>query len=140
MYIFAVTMKKLFVFILAITYLAEAGGMSLYKHYCMDRLVSWGLTKGGENCPSCGMEKDHPGKTECKGCCKDEHKIIKLTGDHKAEFSIWPIALFGEAVPSFYLVESSVPAFVIKSTWNSIHAPPLYNGVPVYLSNCVFII
>ena len=131
-------MKKLFVFILAITYLAEAGGMSLYKHYCMDRLVSWGLTKGGKNCPSCGMEKNHPDKSECKGCCKDEHKIIKLTGDHKAEFSIWPIALFGEAVPSFYLVESSVPAFGMKSTWNSIHAPPSKHKVPSYLFNCIF--
>ncbi len=140
MYIFAVTVKKLFVFILAFTYLAEASGMSLYKHFCMNRLVSWGLTKGGKNCPSCGMEKDHPGKSECKGCCKDEHKIIKLTGDHKAEFSIWSIALFGEAIPSFSLVESSVSTFGIKSTWNSIHAPPLYNGVPVYLFNCVFLI
>ncbi len=133
-------MKKLFVFILAITYLAEAGGMSLYKHYCMDRLVSWGLTKGGKDCPSCGMEKNHPDKSECKGCCKDEHKIIKITGDHRAEFSIWPIALFGEAVPSFSVVESSTLIQETNLVGRNIHAPPQKYKVPAFIFNCVFTI
>lgn len=132
-------MKKCLVFILALIYLTEASGMSLYKHYCMDRLVSWGLTKGGKNCPSCGMEKDHSGKaTSCKGCCKDEHKIVKLTGDHKAEISISPDAFFSEVLPSFSLVDFSVPASEMASTWNSIHAPPQKYKVPSFIFNCIF--
>jgi hypothetical protein len=131
-------MKKLLVFILALTYLAEASGISLYKHFCMDRFVSWGLTKGGKNCPTCKMEKSQPGKGFCKGCCKDEQKLIKLTVDHKAEAFTWNASQFGEAVPSFFITDFLTPVSQIHTTWNNIHAPPSKHKVPAFIYNCVF--
>jgi hypothetical protein len=131
-------MKKLFVFILAFIYLGEVSGMSLYKHYCMDKLVSWGLTNGGKHCSLCGMVKDLPQKGFCKGCCKDEHKLVKLTDDHKASVSIWIGSLLSEVVPDNSTIETAIPSLTTASSWNSIHAPPLKRKVPFYLFNCVF--
>jgi hypothetical protein len=74
----------------------------------------------------------------CKGCCKDEHQLVKLTGDHKASVSIWPSLLFAETIASYPFIETAKPSLTISSSWNSIHAPPLENKVPVYLFNCVF--
>jgi hypothetical protein len=131
-------MKKLFVFILAFIYLAEVSGMSFYKHYCMDRLVSWGLTKGDKKCPACGMEKEYSAKNNCKGCCKDEHQVVKLSIDHKAETSTWAFSVPEQILPSFTSWEFAFTNFDIASTWNNIHAPPLKHKVPSYLFNCVF--
>ena len=131
-------MKKCFVFILAFIYLAEASGMSFYKHYCMDRLVSWGLTKSDNNCHICGMVKNQTHKGLCKGCCKDEHKLIKLTDDHKASASIWPTSLVGESIHLIMIIDSSLPSLESTTSSNSIHAPPDVSTVPVYLFNRVF--
>jgi hypothetical protein len=131
-------MKKAFVFILAFIYLAEVSGMSLYKHYCMDRLVSWGLTKSGKVCSGCGMEKEHSTKVSGNGCCKDEQQVIKLSADHKVSMSTWSFSLLEHAVPFFTFQEFVFADFGNASKWNSIHAPPLKHKVHSYLFNCVF--
>ena len=130
-------MKKLFVTILAFIYLFEASGMSYYKHFCMDRFVSWGLTKDNKKCHSCGMLKGNP-KGNCKGCCKDEHKLVKLSADHKASLSIWPASLFGEPIHVYHIIGFYLPTIESTITSNSIHGPPFVNSVPVYLFNRVF--
>ena len=131
-------MKKCFVLILAIIYLAEASGMSFYKHYCMDRLVSWGFKKSDRKCLQCGMVKNQTKNGLCEGCCKDEHKLIKLTDDHKASASIWPASLFGEPIHVYTIIDSFLPIIDSTTSSNSIHAPPDVSTVPVYLFNSVF--
>jgi hypothetical protein len=85
------------------------------------------------------MEKDHSEKaTSCKGCCKDEQKIVKLTVDHKAEAFSWNALSFGEVAPSFVVFDFFNPAAEIQSTWNGIHAPPSKHKVPEFIYNCVF--
>lgn len=132
------SMKKVVVLIIAFIYLAEVSGMSVYKHYCMDRLVSWGWTKGGRHCPSCGMEKEPPEKKLCNRCCKDEYKIVKLTGDHKTAVFNWQPSQFTEADKLFYTTGIFSPLPATAAAWSNIHAPPLKHKVPFYLFNCVF--
>ena len=131
-------MKRLLILLLAFIYLTEVSGMSFYQHYCMDRLVSWGLTKGGSNCPSCGMDKALSGKRFCNGCCKDELKTVKITSDHKAETFSWKASLLSAIVPSFSLTNFSILVSEPDSPWNTIHAPPFKQKVPAYLFNRVF--
>ncbi len=131
-------MKKVFVFFLAFIYLAEASGMSLYKHYCMDRLVSWGLTHEGKNCSSCGMAKNRSSNSLYKGCCKDEQKLVKLTDDHKASACFSPLFLLSQVVPNHYTGETTIAVWRTAFSWNCIHAPPFKHKVPFYLFNCVF--
>lgn len=85
------TLKKLFVTILSIIYLTASAGATVHSHYCMDKLVSWGLDAKSEKlCKNCGMDK-----SASAGCCQDSKKQVKLQGDQKAVES--PLFLIMEA-------------------------------------------
>src|SRR5688572_30125687 len=93
-------MKKLVVTILAFLYLSASVGATVHLHYCMDKLVNVGLWhKEEKQCGKCGMEKSDENN---KGCCKDEHKQVKLENDHKGTsayqltewISILPVSFF----------------------------------------------
>lgn len=54
-------------------------GATIHMHYCMNDFVGSSLWHGKKDnkCGKCGM-------TEKKGgCCKDEHKQLKLKTDHQ---------------------------------------------------------
>ena len=138
-------MKKFLVFILAITYLTTSIGATVHFHYCMDKLVAWGL---GQNktkvnaCPYCGMaitETDkHCGK-QSKGCCHDEQKQVKIEKDQK---TVDPG--FNLAKPLSQIVDNPIlalSAIIITSPileYPTSHAPPYGRNVSLYLRNCVF--
>src|SRR4030095_7927580 len=124
-------MKKILVSILAVFYLVSSVGATVHLHYCMDKLISWSLSKGdGDKCDKCGMKKDD-------GCCKDENKFVKNSVDQKAtESSIEILQLLTATAP--------VPVFNISAFYSSIvhkypvsHAPPI-SGREIYIRNCVF--
>lgn len=74
-------MKKLFVFVLCIVYLASSAGAGLQLHYCMGKLAGWDLGAPASNhCQHCGMEK----KAGKQHCCHDEQKWIKGATDQTA--------------------------------------------------------
>lgn len=75
-------MKKTLLSILAALYITASGGAVVHLHYCMDKLVGWALwhnDNGRDKCSKCGMDKG----AKSKGCCKDEHKLVKINKDHK---------------------------------------------------------
>src|SRR5579872_2413261 len=81
-------MKKVLVSILAIVYLATSMGATVHLHYCMGRLVSWGLAdRSGKSCDFCGMQKMGPSSRACvvgmKNCCHEESKQIRNDKDQK---------------------------------------------------------
>ncbi|HEY4206556.1 MAG TPA: hypothetical protein VGM31_07085, partial [Puia sp.] len=80
-------MKKVLVTILAFLYLSTSMGATVHLHYCMGKLVGWGLLdNGGKACLSCGMLKQAAGDgcmVAMKGCCHDEQKLIKNEKDQK---------------------------------------------------------
>ncbi len=118
-------------------------GATVHFHYCMGKLISWGLhDHQNKNCTFCRMSDKaayNPCATAGKNCCKDEHKQIKTDKDQKATQSdvqilkFYPDALV-IAHPS--LQDFHVYSFITEHP--SAHAPPPANNVPVFLLNCNF--
>jgi hypothetical protein len=114
-------MKKVAVLILTIFYLASATGASVNIHYCMGEFSGWELGGANDNdCGSCGMEK----KAGENDCCRDEHKIVKVSDDHKStqlyiDFLQTPASTIEYAFP--YLPEKTSS---IAETYPVINAPP----------------
>lgn len=132
-------MKKIIIAILAIVYMGTATGATIQLHYCMGKLVSMGLLPGKDDkCGKCGMMKTE-GKNN--GCCKDEHKQIKIEKDQKTTDT---------AVQTMQSIAVEMPAAVIEIPLNIFssqteeiqygNAPPRSASVAVYIRNCVFLI
>ncbi len=131
-------MKKVIVTILALVYLSTTVGATIHMHYCMDKLVDWGLSHNTDKtCSNCGMDKD---KTKDNGCCKDEHKQVKLKSDHKGAVSFQLTELSSGIIPApeFELPYITLPTVTEQHPLS--HAPPRSGETAVYIRNCVFLI
>jgi hypothetical protein len=138
-------MKRFLVTILAFVYLTTSVGATVHMHYCMDKLVAWGLGKNTTNkkpCPYCGMSKSTTGKhcgKESKGCCKDEQKKVKLENDQKVtDAAIHLAQVSAEAITpafsdySFEYVSSSTEENPVTN------GPPRTKNESLFVRNCVF--
>lgn len=138
-------MKKLTATILAVIYLSSTIGATLHLHYCMERLVGWGLSADHANkkvCPFCGMATTSPAKNgskESKGCCKDELKQVKVDNDHKI-----PDAAISLHKPILQLEDhfSVDPSFIACNPpileFPTSNSPPRSEEISLILRNCVF--
>ncbi|GAO45468.1 HYC_CC_PP family protein [Flavihumibacter petaseus] len=131
-------MKKFIVAIITLLYAWSSTGATVHLHYCMGKLVDWGLSHHDQRaatCSKCGMDK---GKAIGDGCCKDEHKQVKVENDHKAAsgFDIQQatVALLPET--HFILPETSLASIAEQNPVSN--APPRCSAVAVYLRNCTF--
>ena len=70
-------MKKIVVILLLLIYGSATMGATIHMHYCMNEFVGWNLWHSDKEneCGKCGM------KEKKGGCCKDEHKQLKLSAD-----------------------------------------------------------
>ena len=138
-------MKKFLVTILAFVYLTSTVGATVHLHYCMDKLVAWGLGQEKSNkstCQYCGMSKSpankHCGK-EIKGCCKDDQKQVKLENDQKlSETAIKVAKISGEIISHVFPVHTFKPVNSLPETYPLNHAPPRQSGAPIFILNCVY--
>ncbi len=74
-------MKRLTIFLLLLLYVTVSSGFTVHLHYCMGELVESNLAHSDDpTCGGCGMEKD---SSSNDGCCKDEHKQVKVDQDKK---------------------------------------------------------
>lgn len=131
-------MKKFIVSILTFLYINIATGTSVHLHYCMGELVEWSFWKNETGkCGNCGMDKN---SNEEKGCCKDEHKQIKLDKDQKITeppfkvnqyFSLSFLNANYFHLPDIYIISDTEEKLVC-------HAPLRGIGVAVYIRNCIF--
>ena len=138
-------MKKVLVTLLALVYLTTSVGATFSMHYCMDRLVDWGLGEeqsAKKSCSYCGMAKTtdekHCGK-ESKGCCKDEKKIVKLENDQKiseTSFQFLKIPLEG-ITPVFSDYSFEYSSSLIEECPLT-HGPPPRQNVTLFVLNCDF--
>ena len=129
-------MKKIIVLILAFLYLATSVGATVHFHYCMDKLVDWGLWQDkDEKCGKCGMDKS---QEQANGCCKDEQKQIKLENSHKGATTYFLKEFTSTAVPGtvFEVPDISLPTVTEQNPLS--HAPPRCDALVVYIRNCVF--
>jgi hypothetical protein len=138
-------MKKTLVAILALVYFTTSVGATVHMHFCMDKLVSWGLGKNSTNkksCSYCGMSKSPTDKhcsKENKGCCKDEQKIVKLENDQKiSEASLQLSQISAEAVTPIFSDYSLEYISSITEVYPVTHAPPGTQNVSLFVLNCIF--
>lgn len=128
-------MKKLWISILLVSYLAFTTGIVVSHHYCMNKLASSELFgKKATQCGKCGMGMHKSGK-----CCREEVMIIKMDDDQKVTSAI---TFELPAIDQLFNIPSD---FIITSTYNSPvkrdyhnHSPPLLTEQDTYLQNCVF--
>ena len=126
------TMKRFLATILAVLYLSISSGMVVNIHYCMGK-------PGPAKLALLPAKKCGCGKSEKRGCCKTESKLVKLEDAQKAAYADFTIKatltdLYFTALnhlqPFSYNIQDILPA--------QIHAPPLLSERDIYLQNCVF--
>ncbi len=133
-------MKRFLATILAFVYLSTSIGATVHLHYCMGKLMSWGLVDhDGKNCATCGMAKktDNANCVSAKmGCCKDEHKQIQTEKDQKlAQSEYQALSIFSNAIE---VSNHTLPDFSFHSialAYPNINAPPSIGNAPVFLLN-----
>lgn len=127
-------MKKAFVAILAILYLSSSTGATLHMHYCQGKLVESGLWHEKESkCDGCGMDKE---TAEKSGCCKDEHKQVKLEKDQKsAEKALQVIVQGAITIPVQFFSLQDLSIDNITTSFPVSNAPPRWKAVTIYLIN-----
>ena len=129
-------MKKFIVTIIAFLYLFVTAGATVHIHYCMNKMVDWGLWHNDDKkCGKCGMDKS---KEKDNGCCKDEHKQVKLDNDHKGSASYELTELTSSAItlPEFEIFSLNIPSVTQQHPVS--HAPPRSGDLAVYILNHVF--
>lgn len=137
------SMKKILVFILAIVHLSTSMGATVHLHYCMGRLVSWGMAEHtGKSCDFCGMQKKGASGDRMMGmkhCCHDESKQIRNDKDQKTGqefFQVTKVATALACVPQPLWINAVVSSPVLSRPAS--HGPPLITSAPVFLRNCNF--
>lgn len=132
-------MKKFFLAILALIYISTSTGAVLHIHYCMGKIVDWGIgNNDSKTCGKCGMKKS---AEKNNGCCKDVHKFYKDDSAQKiTESNLQFLQVSSLALPVDYIELPLVefPAKIIENPYS--HAPPRTPGVSVYILNCTFLI
>ena len=132
-------MKKLFISILALVYISTSSGIILHSHYCMGKMVGWGLvSKKSGKCAGCGMEKS---ATDNHGCCNDESRFVKNNCDQQVHGADIQLVKTEPVITVIPFIET--PALHLVSVSQNTaysHDPPEKNGPAVYLRNCVFLI
>jgi hypothetical protein len=136
-------MKKFLSGILAIFYLSTSMGASVHLHYCMGKLISWGFVNHeNPNCDYCGMPKFSAPKDNQiakKGCCSDEHKLLKTDKDQKLPFGEFE---FLKQIPDVISLQlSGLSVHPVSSGMMNrpvANAPPDTHKNPLFLRYCNF--
>jgi CDGSH-type Zn-finger protein len=124
-------MKRFTVTILALLYFTISTGMVVNIHYCMGKVSSVNVDVLAKNLCACG-------KKQTKGCCKTEHKFIKLEDNHKASFADVVLNVPAQDIEhSYNLINAPLIGLTDKAAFNN-HSPPILYQQDIYLQNCVF--
>ena len=126
-------MKKVYISILAIVYLAVSSGIALELHYCMGERAGMELYgAAGNTCGKCGMtEKD-------TGCCHDEYKFYKISDSQKTVSNDIDLRASSFAFDNeLYLFNWQMPDNTALTAQNN-HSPPDYTEPSVCIMNCNF--
>jgi CDGSH-type Zn-finger protein len=124
-------MKRFTVAILALLYFTISTGMVVNIHYCMGKVSSVNVDVLAKNLCACG-------KKETKGCCKTEHKLIKLEDNHKASFADVVFNVPAQEIEHPYNLINAQPISLTDKTAFNNHSPPILYQQDIYLQNCVF--
>ena len=128
-------MKKVAIILLINIYALSVFGFSLKQFYCCGKLktVSFVISENVNAKCSKGDDKSD--------CCKTKIQHYKVKDNHFAT------DFLNSSVNHSY-DPFTFPAYIQKIHFsfqqtkisNYTHAPPLYSGIPAYISNCVYLI
>ncbi|MBK7557133.1 MAG: hypothetical protein IPO42_12270 [Chitinophagaceae bacterium] len=126
-------MKKIYIGILALVYMAVSSGIALELHYCMgDKAGMEFFGSSSDTCGRCGMtEKD-------TGCCHDEYKFYKISDSHKTVSNDIELSASSFAVVSeHFFYNWQMPDNTALTAVNN-YTPPDYTAPSSCIMNCVF--
>ena len=136
-------MKKVLAAILAFLYLSTSLGATLHLHYCMGKLVSWGLINHERKTCALCVTPEKTVNPHCiapkKGCCQDDQKQIKTGCDQKISPSEFHVLKFSPDVSisnHHELPDIAFSAFIPEHPAST--GPPIARKVPVFILNCNF--
>ena len=126
-------MKKIYIGLLAIIYMAVSSGIAVQLHYCMgDNAGMEFYGSQSDKCGKCGMIEKNT------GCCHDEFKFYKLTDSYKTVTNEICFTTSSVAVVSdYYIYNWQMPDNTAITAVNN-HSPPDYTKPDVCILNCVF--
>jgi len=126
--------KKCLVTILAILYLTVSTGATIHMHYCMGKMVAWGLwrTQDKDACAACNMDKK-------KGCCEDKKQSVKIESKYNFQPATFHFSKVWIDLPQYdwtnYTLITHSHQIINYPLSNS---PPGTDKIPIYISNCVY--
>jgi len=109
-----------------------SSGIAMETHYCMGQQAGVDIYRTSESkCRKCGMTE------EKGGCCRDEHRLYKMSSEHKiaaasyvSSFTALPVS-----VPVFSFTPF-LPAGIYISLLSA--SPPDISRPDICISNCIF--
>lgn len=129
-------MKRIVVSLLILLYVGTSSGATVHFHYCMGRLVKWGLSQPEKVlCDFCKAPKKACGKS----CCKDDYKQAKIDKVQKTsaivyQFKQAQVAELNKI--SWSPVYVAIPIEIGKTALSN--APPSAEDIPVFIRNCTY--
>ena len=133
--VYICTVKKFAVIVLLIFYSIGTIGATIHLHYCMNRFVGWSLWHSKESkCSKCGM------KEKSNGCCKDEHKQIKLKSDQRNVNTKFSVDIIASPVLEQSYSYATITPFGLSAYKGemSSNAPPGNHGVKRCILHCIY--
>ena len=129
-------MKKIVVILLLLIYGSATMGATIHMHYCMNELVGWSLWHGEKDkeCGKCGM------KEKKGGCCKDEHKQVKLKTEHQKSATAQYIQFLDVPALTTPVADFSFEIKPASLAFPVSNAPPKIPRERLYILHCVFLI
>lgn len=119
------SMKKVVLIFLVVIYAFSTTGISLRGFYCCGKLASVKFT----------LAEYGKGNGDC---CKTTYQSYKIRDEHIVAEAISTPVLNYALINSFNSFRY-IPAFFSKQVVGTVnHAPPLFYGVPAYISECVY--
>lgn len=129
-------MKKIAVILLLLIYGSATMGATIHMHYCMNEFVGWSLWHGKKNneCGKCGM------KEKKGGCCKDEHKQVKLKAEHQKNVTAQYIQFSDVGALISPIIDYNFKGMSISLGFPVSNGPPIIPKERLYIFHCVFLI
>lgn len=129
-------MKKIVVILLLSIYGSATMGATIHMHYCMNKFVGWSLWHGEKDkeCGKCGM------KEKKGGCCKDEHKQVKLKTEHQKSATAQYVQFLDVPALVVPMVDFSFKGTPISLDFPVSNAPPKIPRERLYILHCFFLI
>ena len=119
-------MKKAAVIFFVFIYAFSTTGVSLEGFYCCGKLKSVKLRLAGD-------------LNSSDGCCKTTYQSFKIKDTHIAAEQVAAPSLTYTHV-YFYIADIKIPSLASAHALDrsNDHAPPLHNGIPLYISDCIY--